>query len=307
MQAFTFPGQGSQRPGMGRPWLDHPAWALVADASELAHRDVSFLLLDADAEELRRPASAQLSTFVISVMTLAAVEERGGPTPAFCAGHSLGEYTALVAAGALSFEDGVRIVSARGRAMDSASIANPGSMAVILGLEDADAEAACRIVEGEVWVANYNAPGQVVIAGRELALAAAADAAKDLGARRVVAIPVGGAFHTPLMAPAELRLRDALAAATVLPPHTTVMANVDARAHFAPEEWPRLLCEHMCTPVQWRRTLEHLARDGVDTFVELGPGGVLTGLARRTVAGARTAIVSAPSDIEKLHVPVGRP
>ena len=163
MLAFTFPGQGSQRSGMGRPWVEHESWELVDEASEVSGRDVGRLLLDADADELKDTRNAQLMTFVSSLMVLDAVE-RLGLEPSFCAGHSLGEYTALTACGALSFDDGVRLVCERAEAMHDAGIENPGTMAAVLGLDDDLVEVACRRADSEVWVANFNAPGQVVIA-----------------------------------------------------------------------------------------------------------------------------------------------
>ena len=161
--AFTFPGQGTQRPGMGRPWADHPSWELVAEASEAAGRDVAHLLLDADADELMATRNAQLCTLTLSLVVLDAVE-RLGLAPGACAGHSLGEYTALVAAAALSLEDGVRLVVERGEATQDAVDDRPGNMAAVLGLDDDAVDAACRRVDGEAWVANYNAPQQVVVA-----------------------------------------------------------------------------------------------------------------------------------------------
>ena len=164
MLAFTFPGQGSQRSGMGHAWVEHPSWEVAAEASEIAGRDLTALLLDAPMEELTLTANAQLATFVMSLVVLDAVE-RLGLFPAACAGHSLGEYTALVASGALSFSDGTRLVLERGDAMQEAADERPGTMAALIGIADDDAEAACQRAEDEVWVANYNAPGQVVIAG----------------------------------------------------------------------------------------------------------------------------------------------
>ena len=158
MLAFTFPGQGSQRPGMGRPWVGHDSWELVDEASDVAGRDVNALLLDADAEELKDTRNAQLTTFVSSLMVLDAVE-RLGIEPSFCAGHSLGEYTALTATGALSFEDGVRLVVERADAMHEAGMASPGTMAAVLGLDDDLVEVACRRADADVWVASFNAPG----------------------------------------------------------------------------------------------------------------------------------------------------
>ena len=195
---FTFPGQGSQRAGMGEPWVDHPSWEVVEEASAAADRDLARLLLHAPIDELTQTENAQLATTVLSLVVLDAVE-RIGLTPAACAGHSLGEYTALVASGALGFEHGIQLVVARGEAMARAGEEAPGTMAALLGIADDDAEAACMRAEGDVWVANYNAPGQVVIAGTVEAVERAGELAKGLGAKRVLPIQVSGAFHTPLM------------------------------------------------------------------------------------------------------------
>ena len=178
MLAFTFPGQGSQRPGMGRPWVDHESWELVAEASEVAGRDVAALLLDADADELRDTRNAQLTTFVSSLMVLDAVE-RFGLEPSFCAGHSLGEYTALAATGALGFEEGGVLVAERAAAMHDAGNGRPGTMAAILGLDDDQVGVACNLAESDVWVANFNAPGQVVIAGSPDGVESAGQQAKE--------------------------------------------------------------------------------------------------------------------------------
>ena len=226
MLAFTFPGQGSQRPGMGRPWADHESWELVEEASEVAERDVARLLLDADADELKDTRNAQLTTFVSSLMVLDAVE-RLGIEPSFCAGHSLGEYTALTATGALGFDEGVRLVVERADAMHEAGIDNPGTMAAVLGLDDDLVEVACRRADSDVWVANFNAPGQVVIAGSPEGVAAASAVAKELGAKKVMPLPVSGAFHTPFMAPARDRLRKAIAEAN--PRDTEVPGDLQRR------------------------------------------------------------------------------
>ncbi len=299
MLAFTFPGQGSQRPGMGRPWAEHESWELVAEASENADRDVGALLLDADANELKDTRNAQLTTFVLSLVVLDAVE-RLGLAPVYCAGHSLGEYTALVATGALSYADGVRLVSERADAMHQAGIENPGTMAAVLGLDDDQVEVACRRADADVWVANFNAPGQVVIAGSVEGVAAAGRNAKELGAKKIMPLPVSGAFHTPFMAPARDRLRKAIAEAGPRDTEVPVVSNVDALAHDQGEDWASLLSAQLCSPVRWKHCLLTLADAGVTTFIELGPGGVLTGMAKRTVSGGRGISVSTPDELDKL-------
>lgn len=299
MLAFTFPGQGSQRPGMGRPWKQHESWELVDEASHVAGRDVGALLLDADADTLKDTRNAQLTTFVASLMVLDAVE-RLGIVPSFCAGHSLGEYTALTATGALSFEDGVRLVVERADAMHEAGISSPGTMAAVLGLDDDVVEVACRRADNDVWVANFNAPGQVVIAGSPEGVAAAGEHAKSLGAKKVMPLQVSGAFHTPFMTSARERLRTAITLASPRDTEVPVVSNVDALPHATGDEWSSLLSAQLSSPVRWKHCLLTLAEQGVTGFLELGPGGVLTGMAKRTVDTARTISVSTPEELDKL-------
>ncbi len=234
-----------------------------------------------------------------SLLVLDAVE-RLGLTPIALAGHSLGEYTALVAAGVLAFDDGVRLVAARGEAMQSAADERAGTMAAVLGLDDEAVEVACAKVDGDVWVANYNAPGQVVIAGCPEAIERATTAARELGAKKVIPVPVSGAFHTPFMAPARDRLRKAIAAADLRDGDTPVFANVDAAPHVAADDWSGLLAAQLCSPVRWRQTLHAMAESGCATFVELGPGTVLSGMAKRTIDGTRPLAVNAPDDLDRL-------
>lgn len=306
MIAFTFPGQGSQKPGMGAPWRDHPSWELVDEASAVAGRDVAHLLLEAPADELRETRNAQLATFVTSLVVLDAVE-RLGVDPARVAGHSLGEYTALTAAGVLGFADGVRLVAERGDAMQVAAAERAGTMAAVVALDDDDVAVACARTDGDVWVANHNAPGQVVIAGAPEAVAAAGAHAKELGARRVLPLEVSGAFHTPFMATARDRLRKALAAADLRDAELPVLANVDARAHLAAAEWEELLGAQLCSPVRWRHILHALGQEGVDLLVELGPGTALTGMAKRTVEGVSTLAVGEPADLDRLLATLSEP
>ncbi len=299
MVAFTFPGQGSQAQGMGEAWRDHPSWELVDEASDASGRDVSRLLLEADGTELTETRNSQLATFVMSMIVLDAVE-RTGVEPAFLAGHSLGEYSALTAAGTLSFEDGVRLVTERGNAMQAAADSQQGTMAAVLGLDDDKVEQACEQAQGDVWVANYNAPGQVVIAGDPAAIEVAGGIAKELGAKRVMGIKVGGAFHTPFMSQARDRLHKAIADTDLRDPNRPVFANVDALPHPGGHEWAGLMGSQLTSPVRWRQTLHHLHEAGANCFLELGPGTILTGMAKRTVKGTKTIGVNTPGDVDQL-------
>lgn len=299
MIVFTYPGQGSQAPQMGESWAGHPSWELVEEASDAVDRDVAALLLEADADELTMTRNAQLATFVMSMVVLDAVSRLGAEAVAH-AGHSLGEYSALTASGALDFGDAVRLVNERGDAMQAAADEQTGTMAALLGLEDDQADIACRRTAGDVWIANYNAPGQVVIAGVPEDIDAACRIAKEAGAKRAMRLSVGGAFHTPLMAPAGRRLRKAIDQVEFRPPEQPVYANVDATAHDDPSDWPELLGAQLCSPVRWCQTLRTLYDDGFNTFVELGPGNVLTGLVKRTLKGANRVNVATPADLDGL-------
>jgi [acyl-carrier-protein] S-malonyltransferase len=297
MLAFTFPGQGSQQPGMGRPWVDHPSWSIVSSATAASGRDVAALLLDADADDLKRTENAQLSTYVLSLVVHDAIA-RLGVSAARAAGHSLGEYSALTAVGALPLEDGVRLVAERGSAMQAAADARPGTMAAVLGADDDAVVQACEAASGDVWVANSNAGGQVVIAGAPAAIEEASSLAKERGARKVLPLAVGGAFHTPFMAPAAERLRAALAGVAFADASVPVIANVDALPHQHADQWADLLDRQLTAPVRWRESVERMVTDGITVFLELGPGGVLTGMAKRGAPGATTRAIATPADLE---------
>ncbi len=299
MLAFTFPGQGSQQPGMGRGWVDHPSWRLVGEASEASGRDVAALLLDADADLLRRTDNAQLATCVMSLVVHDAVRSLGIRCTV-AAGHSLGEYSALVAVGALTLGDGVRLVTARGTAMQAAAAARAGTMAAVLGADDEVVAQACAEVGGDVWVANTNGVGQVVIAGAADAVSAAGARAKELGARKVMALPVGGAFHTPFMQPAATALREALALATFENAEVPVVANVDAAPHQHADQWADLLHAQLTAPVRWRQSIERMVADGVRVFLELGPGSVLTGISKRAAPDATAVAAADPDALERV-------
>ncbi len=305
MIVFTFPGQGSQRPAMGEPWTATPSWAVVDELAEATGRDLGALLLRTEADELTATRNAQLATFAVSLVALDAAR-RAGLEPQVVAGHSLGEYTALVAAGVLSPADGARLVAARGDAMQAAADVRPGTMAAVLGATAADVAAACAGTGAEVWLANDNAPGQAVVAGDPAAIEAAGDAFRAAGAKKVMALPVGGAFHTPFMAPAAERLGAALTSTAWGPGTVPVVANVDAALHRPGDaDWSELLARQLTSPVRWREGLEVLAAGGATALVEIGPGGVLTGLAKRTVPDVARVAVGGPDDLPAALAAVG--
>ena len=299
MIVFTYPGQGSQKMGMGEKWLNHPSWELVLEASSITGRDLSALLLSADDDELKQTKNAQVATFLTSMVIFDSLQ-RVGVEAAAHAGHSLGEYSALTAAGSLDFEDAVKLVTERGEAMQVCAESQEGTMAAILGLDDDLVESACHRVDDDVWVANYNAPGQVVIAGSPSGIDAASEIAKEIGAKRAMRLPVSGAFHTPFMEPARDRLREAIESVEFRAPDHPVYANVDAIGHEEGSDWPALLSSQLTSPVRWRQTLHQLDGAGFATFVEVGPGAVLTGMAKRTLKDSARISISSPDDIDLL-------
>ena len=305
MPAFVFPGQGAQRPGMGRPWTLHPSWEIVEDAASVSGQDVAHLLLDAPALELAETRNAHLATFIFSLVILDAVE-RLGIEPTGVAGHSLGEYTALAASGVLGFEDSIRIVSERGAAMQEAAEAQRGVMAVVRGCDADTVDIACRLADGDVWLTNYNSSDETVIAGDPDAVALAGAIAVGMGARKVTPVPVAGAFHTPHMEMARGRLRKMLSSPTFHDSDIPVVANVDGRSHEAGAEWPRLLSAQLCNPVRWQQSilrLGGLAERGADTerlFVEVGPGDALSVMIRQTIPTSNVITVSVPADLDRL-------
>ena len=284
---------------MGLPWRDDPAWHMVKRLSDATGRDLAGLLTDADAETLKATRNAQLATFALSLVILEAARAAGLADSAgrAVAGHSLGEYTALVAAGVLAPEEGARLVMARGEAMQAAADAHPGTMAAVLGLDAELVAQACQSVE-EAWPANDNAPGQVVIAGSAQGVAAAGAAAKQLGAKRVMPLSVGGAFHSPLMAGAQGPLDQALAAARV---RTGLARPGGERRRRRPPGGvggPALRPVGVASPLA--RVAAHPGRLGVTHFLELGPGTELSGMVKRTVAASTRASVATPDDLGTL-------
>jgi [acyl-carrier-protein] S-malonyltransferase len=300
--AVIFPGQGTQHAQMGVPWRATPSWAIVTSAEEALGRPLAPLLLDAPADALTRTLEAQLTVFLQSLMAWEAVRDLVEEPVAF-AGHSLGQLTALVASGALTLEDGIQLVARRAAATQEAADRRPGRMAALVGADLEQAEAACD-AHDEAWVANDNAPGQVVIGGTADGVEAASERARELGVRRVIALNVGGAFHTPLFAEAKAALEPVLAATVFATPTAPVVSNVDGEPHTDPSDWPVQLANHLVSPVRWRQSLLTLVRLGADSLVEVGPGNVLAGLARRTLPGVPVRNVAVPADVETVRTPL---
>jgi [acyl-carrier-protein] S-malonyltransferase len=295
VDAVVFPGQGSQKPGMGTPWAGTPSWAVVGLVSDVVGRDVGALLTDADAATLQATRNAQVAAFALGLVILDA-SRRAGRTWGAAAGHSLGEYTALVAAGALGPEDASRLVGERAEAMQTATEVAPGTMAAVLGLDADDVQKSCDAAEGEAWIANDNAPGQIVVAGTDAGVATATAAAKDRGAK-VMPLAVGGAFHTPLMRTAQARLDAAVGAAPFAGESLPVVANVDALPHPSGADWPALLSAQLCQPVRWREGVLALLAMGVTRVVELGPGAVLSGMVKRIAPDVERVSIATPEEV----------
>lgn len=285
--AILLPGQGSIAPGAGRSYEDDPAFATVERIEAIAARPLRHLLLDDTddvAAALRTTDAAQLATLALSLVAWEAHRAALEADVVAVAGHSLGQITALVVAGAVSFDDGVRLAAARADACRAADDARPGRLAALLGASPEQAAEACLAAPGECWVANDNAPGQVVIGGTPDGLLAAVEAAKALGVRKAMPLGVGGAFHTPLMQPAADALEPRLASTPFCRSTVPVVDNTEARPRLDPEDWPALLARHLVEPVRWldvQRTL--VGELGVTQVVELAPAGTLTAMAKRSV------------------------
>lgn len=305
--ALVFPGQGAQKAGMGQAWRDTASWALVAEVSEYTGIDVEELLLKADDETLRRTDLAQIAVFTTEVLAHREAEAAGllGDVVA-CAGHSLGEYTALHAAGALPLADTARLVAARGRAMRGCAERSPGTMAAVVRLGPETVEALVTQVQedgGQVWIANVNAPGAIVLSGTAEAVDRLAELAVE-SEGKVIRLAVGGAFHSPLMASAADDVREALAAVHFAAEHLPVVANVDARPYASGERWRELELNQLTSPVRWEESVRTLAGElGCTRFVELGPGRQLTGMIRRIAKGALTVPVESAAALAKLTAP----
>lgn len=302
--AVAFPGQGAQSAGLGLAWRDTSHWAVVERAESAAGVPLAPLLLEATADDLKRTRAAQLAVFLTSLMAWDALQEaQPALSVAALTGHSLGEVTALVASGAIDFDEGVRFAAARAEATQRCADAGGHAMAALIGATYEQAEAACA-ASGECWIANDNGGGQVVIAGTAAGVDAADAVARGLGVRRVIALNVGGAFHTPLMGPAADELRSILTSVTFRVASAPVVCNTDGEFVTGPEQWPSRLAAHLVQPVRWYGVLSSLAAAGIGHLVEVGPGQTLTGLAKRAGVPLETANVTSPEDAANLTIGV---
>ena len=279
-RAYVFPGQGAQFSGMGKELFEtsQEARARFEEADEVLGFALSKTMFEGTADELKATRVTQPAVFLHSMAAVAAAENF---KPDMTAGHSLGELSALVAAGSLNFSDGLRLVSKRAEAMQKACEAEPSTMAAVLGLADEKVEEICSDTEGVVVAANYNCPGQVVISGSVPSVEAAAAKLKEAGARRALILPVGGAFHSPLMQPAAAELKAAIEATEFHAPVCPVYQNVTAEASTDPQTIQKLLIEQLTAPVRWTQSVQKMVEDGASSFTELGPGKVLQGLIRK--------------------------
>ena len=277
MKAFVFPGQGAQFVGMGKDLYDSNAEVreMMEKANEILGFRITDLMFEGSDEDLKQTSVTQPAIFIHSVALAKVVGAEIKPDMA--AGHSLGEFSALVAAGAMSFEDGLRLVSARAKAMQKACEVNPSTMAAVLALPDETVEAICADIDGVVC-ANYNCPGQIVISGTNEAIDAACPKMLEAGAKRALKLKVGGGFHSPCMEPARAELAKAIEAVEVHAPVCPVFQNVDALPHTDPIEIKANLVAQLTSPVRWTQTVRNMVADGATEFVELGPGKVLQGL-----------------------------
>jgi [acyl-carrier-protein] S-malonyltransferase len=289
MKAYVFPGQGAQFPGMGKELYETSSKAKERfhQANEILGFEITKIMFGEDAAALKETKVTQPAIFLHATIQ----SESMGTTfkPEMVAGHSLGEFSALVAAGVLSFEEGLSLVSERALAMQEACNQSPGTMAAILGLEDEKVEAICKEIEGIVIPANYNCPGQLVISGAVEAVENACEAFKEAGSRRALLLPVGGAFHSPLMEPAKERLAKAIEQTTFNNPRCSVYQNVTARGTLDPEELRKQLVAQLTAPVKWTQSIQQMIADGATHFTEVGPGNVLQGLIKKIDRSVETA------------------
>lgn len=285
MKAFVFPGQGAQFVGMGKDLYENNAVAheMFEKANEVLGFRITDLMFAGTDEDLRQTKVTQPAIFLHSVILAKTLGEEFAPE--MVAGHSLGEFSALVAAGALSFEDGLRLVSARAKAMQKACELKPSTMAAVLALPDDKVEEICAGIDGVVVCANYNCPGQIVISGEESAIDAACEQLLAAGAKRALKLKVGGAFHSPCMEPARAELAEAIEKTQFNKPVCPIYQNVDAKPHTDASEIKANLVAQLTAPVRWTQSVQNMVADGATEFVELGPGKVLQGLVSKIASG----------------------
>ena len=280
MKALVFPGQGSQFVGMGKELYESrkDIKDLMESANDILGFDILSIMFNGTEEDLKKTKVTQPAIFIHSLAAVKAVDTIGA---GMVAGHSLGEFSALVANGALSFKDGLELVYQRALAMQEACDANPSSMAAVLGLEDEKVEEICAQIEGIVVPANYNCPGQLVISGETVAVEKACEALKAAGAKRALLLPVNGAFHSPLMKPAQDKLAKAIENTKFNKPIIPIYQNITSTAVDDPEEIKKNLIAQLTGPVKWTQTIQNMVKDGADHFVEVGPGKTLQGLIKK--------------------------
>ena len=304
MLAFVFPGQGSQFAGMGRDLADNfpVARQVFQEANDALGFDLASLCFNGPEEDLRLTTNTQPAIVTVSVAALRVVEQETGLCPDYAAGHSLGEFSALVAARALSFADAVRTVRQRGAFMQAAVPVGVGAMAAMMGLEDGAIEGICaQAAQGQVVSpANFNSPGQVVIAGHAEAVDRAIELAKAAGAKRALPLPVSAPFHCALMEPAGRRLAEVLDGIAFAPMSLPVVSNVEARPNHDSARLAELLVRQVSAPVRWDESVACMAELGVERFIEIGPGKVLSGLIKRIVKGATAQNVEDVASLKKL-------
>ena len=281
MKAYIFPGQGAQFPGMGKDLFENSkiAHQLFNDANEILGFKISDVMFNGSAEDLKQTSVTQPAIFLHSVIL--AMSKENEISPSMVAGHSLGEFSALVINKSISFEDGLKLVSIRANAMQKACENNPGTMAAVLGLEDKLVENVCSEVEGTVVAANFNCPGQLVISGELSAIELACEKLKEIGAKRALVLPVGGAFHSPLMEEAKRELENAINETIFSDPICPIYQNVSGLPYSSEIEIKENLISQLTSPVKWTQSIKQMIEDGAKEFIEVGPGRVLQGLVRK--------------------------